>query len=38
MLADSLHLTGAVEAGCNRFLTNDRRLSAFPDVTVEVLP
>jgi predicted nucleic acid-binding protein len=37
-LADSLHLAAAVEAGCNRFLTNDTRLSAFTDVPVEVLP
>jgi predicted nucleic acid-binding protein len=37
-LADSLHLAAAVEAGCNRFLTNDARLSSFPDIPVEVLP
>jgi predicted nucleic acid-binding protein len=37
-LGDSLHLAAAVEASCNRFLTNDARLSAFPDITVEVLP
>lgn len=37
-LADSLHLAAAVEAGCDRFLTNDTRLSAFPDIPVEVLP
>ncbi len=37
-LADSLHLACAVEVGCDRFLTNDVRLSAFPDITVEVLP
>ena len=36
-LADSLHLAAAVEAGCDRFLTNDTRLSAFPDIPVEVL-
>lgn len=37
-LADSLHLATAVEAACDRFLTNDTRLSAFTDVPVEVLP
>jgi predicted nucleic acid-binding protein len=37
-LADALHLAAAVDAGCDRFLTNDGRLSAFTDVPVEVLP
>ena len=37
-LADALHLASAVESRCERFLTNDLRLSAFPDLTVEVLP
>lgn len=37
-LADSLHLATAVENGCGVFLTNDYRLSSFPDITVEVLP
>lgn len=37
-LGDSLHLACAVEAGCDRFLTNDGRLSAFSDIPVEVLP
>ncbi len=37
-LADSLHLAAAVEAGCDRFLTNDTRLSSFTDIVVEVLP
>jgi uncharacterized protein len=37
-LGDALHLAAAGEGGCNLFLTNDRRLSAFPDITVEVLP
>jgi uncharacterized protein len=36
-LADALHLAAAVEAGCGVFLTNDLRLSGFPDITVEVL-
>jgi uncharacterized protein len=34
---DSLHLAAAVENGCDIFLTNDTRLSVFPDITVEVL-
>jgi predicted nucleic acid-binding protein len=34
---DALHLAVAVETGCTRFLTNDVRLSRFPDITVEVL-
>ena len=37
-LGDSLHLAAAVEAGCDRFLTNDTRLARFPDIPVEVLP
>jgi len=37
-LADSLHLASAVEADCDSFLTNDTRLAAFPEITVEVLP
>lgn len=37
-LGDSLHLAAAVEARCDRFLTNDHRLHGFPDITVEVLP
>src|SRR5262249_19039987 len=37
-LADSLHLAAAVEAGCDRFLTNDARLSTFAAIPVEVLP
>jgi len=36
-LADSLHLAAA-EGHCDRFLTNDTRLSAFTDIPVEVLP
>lgn len=35
---DALHLAAAVESGCNIFLTNDTRLSRYPDITVEVLP
>jgi predicted nucleic acid-binding protein len=37
-LADALHLAAAFEAGCDRFLTNDARLSRCPDITIEVLP
>jgi uncharacterized protein len=37
-LGDALHLAAAVEGGCGLFLTNDHRLSAFPDLPVEVLP
>jgi predicted nucleic acid-binding protein len=35
---DSLHLAAAVEDACDVFLTNDARLSRFPNITVEVLP
>lgn len=37
-LADSLHLATAVEYRFDRFLTNDRHLASFPDITVELLP
>jgi predicted nucleic acid-binding protein len=37
-LGDSLHLAVAVEYRFDRFLTNDLRLAAFPDITVDVLP
>ena len=37
-LADSLRLAAAVEGGCDSFLTNDARLSRFPDIPIEVLP
>jgi uncharacterized protein len=37
-LADSLHLAAAVQARCDSFLTHDLRLSAFPGISVEVLP
>lgn len=37
-LADSLHLAAAVEYHCDRFLTNDSRVSTFSDIPVEVLP
>jgi predicted nucleic acid-binding protein len=35
---DAINLAAAVEHGCGRFLTNDIRLSHFPDLTVEILP
>lgn len=34
---DALHLASALEAGCARFLTNDNRLSGFPDMPIELL-
>jgi predicted nucleic acid-binding protein len=37
-LADSLHLASAANAGCDRFLTNDTRLSRFADIAIEILP
>jgi predicted nucleic acid-binding protein len=37
-LPDAHHLAAAVEAGCERLLTNDARLAGFPDLLVEVLP
>jgi predicted nucleic acid-binding protein len=36
-LGDSPHLAAAAEAGCDRFLTNDARLSRCTDIAVEVL-
>jgi len=35
---DALHLAAAIQSGCDSFLTNDRRLVGFPDITVDVLP
>jgi predicted nucleic acid-binding protein len=35
---DALHLAAAIEGGCNRFLTNDARLSRCKDIAVEILP
>jgi len=34
---DALNLAAAIECGCSVFLTNDTRLSRFPDIAVEVL-
>jgi len=34
---DALHLATAVENGCSLFLTNDNRLSKFPDIPSDVL-
>jgi len=36
-LGDSPHLAAAVEAGCDRFLTNDTRLAKFGGLPVEIL-
>jgi predicted nucleic acid-binding protein len=33
-LGDALHLAAAIECGCGMFLTNDHRLSNFPDIPV----
>jgi uncharacterized protein len=35
---DALHLAVAIEGGCDRFLTNDSRLSLCADIVVEMLP
>jgi predicted nucleic acid-binding protein len=35
---DALHLAAAVEARCDRFLTNDTRLARFSDIPVEIMP
>ena len=35
---DAIHLAAAVESGCDRFLTNDLRLSRFAGLAVETLP
>jgi hypothetical protein len=37
-LGDSLHIAAAIEFGCDRFLTNDARLSTFPEIPVDILP
>jgi len=34
---DALHLATAIVGGCDAFLTNDIRLSAFPDITMMML-
>jgi len=34
---DALHLAVALAGACDLFLTNDARLQAFPDITVEVV-
>jgi len=36
-LADSLHLALALEHRLDRFLSNDTRLAAFPDIPIEIL-
>ena len=35
---DAIHLAAAVHSGCESFLTNDRRLSRFTDISVECVP
>lgn len=35
---DALHLAAAIEGGCDRFLTNDIRLSRCTDIAIEILP
>lgn len=35
---DSINLAAAVEGNCQVFLTNDRQLRSFADLTVEILP
>lgn len=37
-VVDALHLATATEFHCDRFLTNDARLSAYTAVPVEILP
>jgi predicted nucleic acid-binding protein len=34
---DAIHLAAATLAGCDVFLTNDRRLAGFPGIVVEVV-
>ena len=36
-IPDAIHLGAALEAGCDVFLTNDTRLTAFHDIAVELL-
>jgi hypothetical protein len=35
---DAPHLATSVEYQCDCFLTNENRLSGFPDILVEILP
>jgi len=34
---DALHLAAAIEAGCDAFVTGDRRLFGFPDIEVQLI-
>ena len=34
---DAIHLAAATLAGCDVFLTNDRRLAGFPGIVVEIV-
>ena len=35
---DAIHLAAAIEGGCGAFLTNDRRLTRFQGIPIELLP
>ena len=35
---NAMHLAAAIEHGCDRFLTNDVKLTSCTEITVEVLP
>jgi predicted nucleic acid-binding protein len=35
---DAVHLAAAIVHGCDRVLTNDTRLSACPDIPIDILP
>jgi len=35
---DAMHLAAAIEHGCDRFLTNDVKLTSCTEIVVEVLP
>jgi predicted nucleic acid-binding protein len=37
-IQDALHLAAAVQSGCESFVTNDLRLSGFPNININVLP
>jgi uncharacterized protein len=37
-IADSLHLATSIVGNSTRFLTNDVRLSGFPDIDIKILP
>jgi predicted nucleic acid-binding protein len=35
---DAMHLAAAIEHGCDRFLTNDAKLTSCTEIAVELLP